>query len=396
MDTFLGIVLILLYLGATIYGITTKSNKSESEKKLLYTNISKNSSEHKGFTVYDVKLKGLLPNKHRMNLCGVLYLYDEESRLPILSNFAQTYESSESHVFRRNIEFGHMDTGKYFPNWTPVTNVVLEGIQHPYKGTRQLSFEISYFDLNDPVLFKGGLIVGGRNKLIHHSKIKMSLTFDEPGYMDEAQNAEQLKSLIVKIAVGMAMSDGSFHKAEGGVIKKWILQEVNSVADSKKDKLKNALNNALESSYKQLSSGQNINETISHFSEIATKNIKYQTIELCLKVLSSDGVAEESELKLVKELSEKMSLDFDVVQNMRDKTLVKIDARPTTGSKIASDESIVGMDENLDKEEALSIIKKEYRKWNGRLNALDAGKERGNAQRMLDAIARLRTKYESK
>jgi hypothetical protein len=52
------------------------------------------------------------------------------------------------------------------------------------------------------------------------------------------------------------------------------------------------------------------------------------------------------------------------------------------------------MDIDLTKDEALQFIKKEYRKWNGRLNTLSPGNERDNAQRMLDALARLREKYE--
>ena len=60
----------------------------------------------------------------------------------------------------------------------------------------------------------------------------------------------------------------------------------------------------------------------------------------------------------------------------------------------ASDESLIGMDTDLTKDEALQFIKKEYRKWNGRLNTLSPGNERDNAQRMLDALARLREKYE--
>ena len=58
------------------------------------------------------------------------------------------------------------------------------------------------------------------------------------------------------------------------------------------------------------------------------------------------------------------------------------------------DSALRFMDIDLTKDEALQFIKKEYRKWNGRLNTLSPGNERDNAQRMLDALARLREKYE--
>ena len=62
----------------------------------------------------------------------------------------------------------------------------------------------------------------------------------------------------------------------------------------------------------------------------------------------------------------------------------------------SNDGLYLSMKLDLSKDEALIFIKKEYRKWNGRLNTLNSGNERDNAQRMLDALARLRKKYENK
>ena len=76
------------------------------------------------------------------------------------------------------------------------------------------------------------------------------------------------------------------------------------------------------------------------------------------------------------------------------KSLVKIVTQPSSTTTSATDESIVGLKKNLSNEDAIRFIKKEYRKWNGRLNSLKPGNERDNAQRLLDTLARLRTKYE--
>ena len=95
-------------------------------------------------------------------------------------------------------------------------------------------------------------------------------------------------------------------------------------------------------------------------------------------------------------MTKKMGLNYDEVQKMKDKTLVKIVSDSSSSGKPTSDESIVGLDKNLSNEDALKFIKKEYRKWNGRLNSLNPGNERDNAQRLLDTLARLRKKYEEK
>lgn len=213
---------------------------------------------------------------------------------------------------------------------------------------------------------------------------------------DEIENIDAAKPLMVEIAMQMAMSDGSLDQSEGDVIKNWIKKEIDLASDSKKEDIKKKLNTALESSYKKLSNGGNIDLIIDNFSEIASKNIKYQLIEFCLDVLSADGVADEGEFQHLEALTAKIGLNFDEVQKMKDKALVKMDTKNIEGGESASDESLLSMKLDLSKDEALIFIKKEYRKWNGRLNTLNAGNERDNAQRMLDALARLRKKYENK
>jgi tellurite resistance protein len=277
-----------------------------------------------------------------------------------------------------------------------LSNVILEGIQHPYKGDRKLDFVLFFYDSNRPVNIKDGRIIAKKENLVHYCSVHKTFSFDEPGYMDEIENIDAAKPLMVEIAMQMAMSDGSLDQSEGDVIKKWIKKEIDLASDSKKENIKKKLNTALESSYKKLSSGENIDLIIDNFSEIASKNIKYQLIEFCLDVLSADGVADEGELQHLEELTAKIGLNFDEVQKMKDKALVKIDTKNIEGGESASDESLLSMKLDLSKDEALIFIKKEYRKWNGRLNTLNAGNERDNAQRMLDALARLRKKYENK
>ena len=87
-------------------------------------------------------------------------------------------------------------------------------------------------------------------------------------------------------------------------------------------------------------------------------------------------------------------MDFDEVQKLKEKTLIDINLDTTLQGDSAADETIVGMDKNLSKDEALKFINREFKKWNGRLNSLEAGKKRDNAQLMLDTLSRLRKKYE--
>ena len=393
-------LILLLAFGYGIYSMFSsgadQSSLPRSAKELLYISVEKDTAKNDDFTIYKVKGEGLLPNKYAMDLSAALYIYDDETNLPLLSNFTQTDESSNSRVFRRDVNLGYLESGQYFPNMVDLSNVILEGIQHPYKGDRKLDFVLFFYDSNRPVNIKNGRIIAKKENLVHYCSVHKTFSFDEPGYMDEIENIDAAKPLMVEIAMQMAMSDGSLDQSEGDVIKKWIKKEIDLASDSKKENIKKKLNTALESSYKKLSSGENIDLIIDNFSEIASKNIKYQLIEFCLDVLSADGVADEGELQHLEELTAKIGLNFDEVQKMKDKALVKIDTKNIEGGESASDESLLSMKLDLSKDEALIFIKKEYRKWNGRLNTLNSGKERDNAQRMLDALARLRKKYENK
>jgi hypothetical protein len=55
-------------------------------------------------------------------------------------------------------------------------------------------------------------------------------------------------------------------------------------------------------------------------------------------------------------------------------------------------EEKLGINPNWDKEKIKKHIVSEYAKWNGRLNTLQEGTERENAQAMLDLLAEARNK----
>ena len=57
-------------------------------------------------------------------------------------------------------------------------------------------------------------------------------------------------------------------------------------------------------------------------------------------------------------------------------------------------DTLLGIDPSLSKKEKCKKITKEYAKWNSRLNSLAEGKQKENAQRMLELIPKARKKYD--
>ena len=113
----------------------------------------------------------------------------------------------------------------------------------------------------------------------------------------------------------------------------WIKKELSLVNDLKESKTEKTLNDSLETSYKKISEGKSFWNAIKKLNENASKILKYQVIELCLDILSADGVAEEWELKLLKDLSLKLGLDYEKNKKMKEKNLLKVES-----SESASDE----------------------------------------------------------
>ena len=75
---------------------------------------------------------------------------------------------------------------------------------------------------------------------------------------------------------------------------------------------------------------------------------------------------------------------------LRDKHLINLNIQ---SEQQASIETILHIDQNWPQDQIKKHLREEFAKWNNRLNTLDEGPERNNAQHMLSLIAEARKKY---
>ena len=147
----------------------------------------------------------------------------------------------------------------------------------------------------------------------------------------------------------------------------------------------------MREAYAEAKSGNlEINGAVDRLNEIADTPQKYEAIELCFEVMAADGVVDENEIKIIKSIAEGLDLDSDEIERLRDAHLINLNI--STG-KQASIETILHMDPGWSKNAIKNHLRTEFAKWNNRLNTLGHGKERENAQNMLDAISQARRKY---
>ena len=109
--------------------------------------------------------------------------------------------------------------------------------------------------------------------------------------------------------------------------------------------------------------------------------------------MAADGAADEEELTTIKKISESLNLDYEEIQNMKDQRMITLSI---SADAVTNAEAMLGIEPDWSNEQIQKHLRKEFTKWNGRINALPEGEERENAQRMLDLIAEARKKYDEK
>ena len=319
----------------------------------------------------------------------IFKLFDKTTSLPIVSTFEMTSEES-SRVFEHAVSIGNMQD-KYWPDWARVSALIPESLIGPHKGTRTLQLQcFLWYEHLKPEFERGYLpedTTGGINVFTHEFNFHLT----NPGYLEVDDERLEVQVASIKLAISIAMADGTLDKSEGTEIKNWVKGIVDSAGESQRDEIKETLNNALEEAYNEVKSSPiDIEQVCADIKDIGSAADKFDLIELCLDVMAADGEADKEELKQIEQISKLVGIDYDEISKMKDQRLIKLD--PTASSNSGLEEKL-DIDPEWDNEKINKHILSLYGKWNGRLNSLSEGIERENAQKMLDLIAEARKKY---
>lgn len=339
-----------------------------------------------------IEVKGLIPVDRTRNVGFVTSVFDntDDEVAPVLSTI-EVFQEPESVVYRHFSEVGQISPDQGYINWVRVGAVVPDLLQPPYSGRRKFMAVLRLVDLNDMPAIELGRHNSEDLGLLSTFTLEFEHTVTEQGYLEAAENRDQARALSIQIGMAVAMADGSLDNAEGTVLKEWIVRMISPFPEEKQVELKNLYNEAMSRAYDSARSGDlSLSALTEELNGIAESSIRYETIELCFDVMAADGVADAEEMKIIRKVAEVLELDFDEIESMRDQKIVGLD---TSVSNQASIEELIGVDENWDVDQIKKHLLLEFQKWNNRLNTLEEGEERDNAQRMLDLIAEARKKY---
>lgn len=346
------------------------------------------------FESYGIFIKGdpwVTSNVNHTVLMSLIDATDANNMMPILYGI----ESHTDPINRRNF-YQEQDIGnmyrKLWPEWSQVGIIFPDFLTCAYKGKRLIMLRLWIWESLEKKSFFSD--ISNRPKSPYNCLFKSArfeLDIKNTGYKEANEEKIKVQEAAIKLAVSIAYADGSFGNMEGSTIKKWTQSILDKSSPSSKPSLKEKFNMALELSYKDAKSGLlNIGLICDDIRNIGSENDKYELLELCLDVMASDGKADKNELNQIYKIADMIGIDYEEIVKMKDKKILLLD--PSSYSSNAMEEKI-GIMPGWTSHEINQHIIKQYAKWNGRYNSLQDGKEKNNAQAMLDLLGEARKKY---
>ncbi len=344
----------------------------------------------------EIQALGPFPLKTTEKIAAWISILDEndEKAKPVFC-VIERFREADSPAYFSECEFGVVSPGYSIPEWAPIGIIFPEILRPPRSGQLELTVIVRLVDLSalSPVVSFGFLKSNPLGVgVLWHQKVKFTHQFKEKGYLEAAAHREEAQILTLKIAMAVAMSDNSLHEREGLLIKKWIKQSLTPFAGEKEARLKEVFNQTLQESYAEAKRGVlDLEALANRLNDIGETSDKYHALELGADIMAVDGSAHTGEIKILNDLAKLFGLNIKRVAEILDTRLIKLDPAKTNE---ASAEDLIGIKPGWSKERIKKHLISEFGKWNSRLNTLPEGKERDNAQRMLNLIAEVRKKYD--
>jgi tellurite resistance protein len=341
--------------------------------------------------VFEVKVRGLLNASYACDLVLVTSIFDftNQKYEAILSSL-DFFKEKQTEGFQNIVEVGRILPNQGYKNWVKVATLFPETLTATRSGDRVVRVMVRAMPATEVNKIEYGLHDEGTT-IFTTAGISRLINFQEKGWLETVEEREEARVLMVKVAVSVASHEGAMNSSEGKVIQQWIKKQLETVRDSDVERIKGKLNEALKASFAEVENGTlDRDALISRLKIIDIKSLNRSLLEFLVDVISADGEITAGEMTLIRAISEKLGFDYDEVKAMSDKAFLSMDVIPSVEESL---EGVLGIDPSWNQSEIMSHLRREFSKWNGRIQALEDANEKDKAQKMLDAIAAARKKY---
>lgn len=348
-------------------------------------------SEDSTLKFKNVMFRGKLPISRKMELSYAISILDvtdgEKSFKPIIS-IVDGMQEDASTCYQVASDIGSIDEGDSFTDWVKIGAIIPDLLQPPRSGDRALLVIVRFFDTRNAPSIHAGFSEGNS---LWEQTLEIQHHFNDVGYEDASEHREEAQSISLKIGMAVAMADGTLDDSEGEVLQNWVKKAISSFSDDRQSTLKSLYNEAMKEGHFDAESGNlSLSPLVERLSLIGDKKSKYDAVELCFDVMAADGVADQEEMAVIKTVAEALELDMAEIESMREQVTLNLSSSLSGEDGL---EALVGLDTTWSADQKKKHLRTEFQKWSNRINALDEGDEKVNAQSMLDNIAILRKKY---
>lgn len=245
----------------------------------------------------------------------------------------------------------------------------------PKKGRRRVIVYVLFAPASDP------------DNVFSFGSVEYDLQFDRVGYLEWEDHALEQEEHLVRVFVAASAVDEAIGRTEIDAIKEFFSTRYEGREDAKK--WKSRASAALRSTVQDLAEGRT---TPGRILTVAAKAIRdadepevsRAAYEVAVRAVAADGVVNEKEERLLEKLASALTLDADVVREVRDRNL------RASMFEHAEDEQILGMPSGLSDQEKRAWLSSEYGKWRGRVSHANPDVA-AEATIRLERIAKLRT-----
>jgi len=382
--------------GKTATGKGSLKDNFEFEFKgigVLRTQLNEVKNPNEPFAL-EVQVRGLFPVQTSTNVGFIISVFTKNASgdLEPVYSMINEFQESQTRAFQDLTGCGEVNENQGFTSWVKIGVVPTEILQPAESGRQELSIVIRLVDIdNIPTISLGFTDPNSINQPLWSVIELFDFDCEVTGYSEEAEARDKTQTLSIKIGMAVAMADGTLDDSEGLVLKNWIKSILSSHSGEKEQSFKKIYNDALRESYNLAKSGNLVlNEVCEQLNELGDTAQKYQAIELAHRVMAADGKADRREMKVINKVAESLGIDPADLEKIRDKQIIKLNTSPEDIDILV----LLGISSSLSNEEISNQLKKEFIKWNSRLNSLEeGGGEKDNAQQMLDLIGKAREQY---
>ena len=410
MDTIVGLLILFLVFGGwrLLYKLLRATSRSLEGKGSFSDNLefafkgmgplearitSKTlNPDGSGSAVKEIEIKGIFPPAASTFEEVEIHtsIFDETSGdfAPVLS-YIDDFQERSSRVFQYRAPLGRVQADHGFITWVRAGAVILDFVQPPYSGQRKIAVIIRMLDSNAASLIEHGFHKEDP-RIFWQRSFRFEYLFKDKGYLEAAEARDKSTALAIKLALVIAMADGTLSDAKGNVLKRWVERAISPYSGERQSAMKKAYNSALAEGYRLAKGHQSsLTSIVTELNKIAEKPSKYEAIELCFDIMTAEEKVAVEPLRVIRLIAEALELDVSEIEKIKDRRIVNLSSSLSGQSSV---ETLVGIDPNWNTTQIKKHLRDEFQKWNNRLTAVE-GPERESAQRMLDAIAEARRKY---